>query len=163
MADVEYPNINGIEPSYCDIRMQIGPGVRLVGVKSLNYKDNGEIPKVRGLAANDIGRTIGKNSPEGDVEMLLSEWNKLLPILTVNGTIGYSQFIIPAISVSIAVPGSAALTTTDSLVSVRFFNAEKSFSEGTDALMVKASMSIMRILHGGRYQAIQNLNDVASL
>lgn len=163
MADVDYPSINGIEPSYCDIRLMVGPGLRLVGVKTLNYKDNGEIPKVRGMAANDIGRTTGKNSPEGDIEMLLKEWNKLLPFLTQGGTVGYSQTIVPALQVTIDVPGDRTLTTTDSLVAVRFYGAEKSFSESTDALMVKASLSIMRILHGGIYQAIQNPADVASL
>lgn len=143
-----YPDINGVATSYCSIRLMVGPGIPLVGVKSLNYKDVGEIPKVRGMSAVDIGRTRGKVSSEGDLEILQEEWDELILRLTLTGTVGYMETTWP-VQVVYAEALSPQKTRVDNLIGVRFHSAEKSNSEGTDALTVKLQMSIMQIRWSG--------------
>ena len=150
-----YPDVNGVATSYCSIRLMIGPGIPIVGVKSINYKDVGEIPKVRGASAVDIGRTRGKVSSEGDIELLQEEWDLLLPKLTLAGVVGYMESPWP-VSVVYAEAASPQKTRMDSLVAVRFHSAEKSNSESTDALTVKLQMSIMQIAWSGPYVALRS-------
>jgi hypothetical protein len=150
-----YPDVNGTATSYCSIRLLVGPGIPLVGVKSINYKDAGEISKVRGMSAVDIGRTRGKVSSEGDIEMLQEEWDELLPKITFAGVVGYMESTWP-VSVAYAEPSAPQKTKVDALIGVRFHSAEKSNSEGTDALMVKVSMSIMQIRWNGFYAALRS-------
>lgn len=151
-----FPNINGFESSFCSIRFQIGPGLLITGIKTVNYKDVGEIPKVRGASAIDIGRTRGKVSSEGDIEILAREWDNLLPFLTQGSTVGYMETIVPAVQVSYDEPGSPENTTTDSLVAVRFHSPEKSYSESTDANYVKLQMSIMAIVWNGAFVGLRS-------
>jgi|SRR4051812_46586039 len=147
------PDINGNRTSWASIVLGVA-AKPLIGIKSINYKDVGEIPKVKGTAGNPIGRTRGSNDCEGDVEILQQEWNELLPMLTAGGALGYSELSWP-ITVSYAEPSNLLLTVTDRLVGVRFFGAEKSNGEGTDALTVKVNLSLMRIVWNNRYVALR--------
>lgn len=148
-----YPDVNNARTSYCSIEFGF-PGRLIPGIKSINYKDNGEIPKIMGTNAVPIGRVRGKADAEGDVEFYQKEWDSLLPILTQGGLVGYMEIAWP-ITVTYAEPSNLIDTRTDKLVGVRFFGAEKSNSEGTDALTVKLQMSIMRIQWHGRFVALR--------
>ncbi len=148
-----YPDVNGVRTAYCSIEVGIA-GFFLKGVKSLNYKDNGEIPKIFGTSPIPIGRTRGQNDSEGDIEFYQEEWDEMLPLLTLAGSIGYMEGIWP-ISVTYAEPSQMAKTKTDQLVGVRFMSAERSNAEGTDALTVKLSLSIMRIVWHTKFVAMR--------
>lgn len=147
MAD--YPEVNGNEPAYCSIELDID-GTKLRGVKSINYKDAGEIPKIKGTAVKAIGRTRGNFDHEGDIEMYAKEWDDLLPKLTQNGAVGYSE-LAWNVAVTYSEPLERSRTKTDRLIGVRFHSAERSNQEGVDALTVKLTMSIMDIAWHGKY------------
>ena len=148
-----YPDVNGVRTSYCSIELGID-GLKLVGVTAINYKETGEIPKIKGTSPKPVGRTRGMVDFEGDLEMLQEEWDELLVKLTRNGTIGYMEEAWP-VSVTYAEPSQPSKTKTDRLIGVRFHSAEKSNSEGADALSVKLQMSIMDIVWNNKYVALR--------
>jgi hypothetical protein len=148
-----YPDINGVRTSWASILLGVG-GRTIPGVKSLNYKDVGEIPKIKGTTAVTIGRTRGTVDAEGDIEIYQEEWYDALALLTAAGQMGYMEPVWP-ITVSYAEPIQLYKTHTDRLVGVRFFGAEQSHSEGAEALTVKLQLSIVSILWDGKYRALR--------
>jgi hypothetical protein len=153
-----YPDINGARTSYASITFGVAERT-ILGIKALNYKDTGEIPKIRGTSGLPVGRTRGTADHEGDVEFYQEEWDELLPILTGGGVWGYMERSWP-LRVCYSEISQPEKTVLDILVGVRFFGAEKSNSEGNDALTVKVNLSIMEILWNGRYAALRSVNQV---
>jgi hypothetical protein len=139
---MDWPNVNGVEVSYCSIRLIIGGGVPIKGVTAINYKDVGDIPLVMGASATPLGWTRGENHSEGDIELLAAEWDELLPKLTIAGSFGYMEQAYP-VSVTYAEASNPTKTRMDYLPRVRFFGAERSHAKGTDALTVKLQMKIL--------------------
>jgi hypothetical protein len=151
---IQSPNINGNRTSYCDIQFGVA-GVRLKGVNSLDYGDNHDIPKVKGMSSKRIGRTQGDEDPDGEMEILQAEWNLLLPIITAGGKFGYAQLAWP-ITVTYATILSPLDTVTDYLHGVRFHSARASVAQGTDASAYKVKLSIMECRFAGLYVGLKD-------
>jgi hypothetical protein len=139
-----YPDVNGVRTSYCSIELAVN-GIRLKGVRSINYRETHEVPKIRGTSSHPIGRTRGIVDFEGDIELYQADWLALLPTLTLVGTVGFAE-IAHTVSVMYAELLSPQDTVLDTLVGVRFLAPESSGSEGADAQMIKLTLSIMDIL-----------------
>jgi hypothetical protein len=154
---IRYPDINGVRTSFASIELNIwgaAEAIRLRGIRSINYRDTGDIPKIRGASGTPIGRVRGESDTEGDIEIYQKEWDELLPILTRNGLFGYME-TVNAIAVTYSDLLDNIGTKTDRLDGVRFYGADRSNSEGGDALTVKLSLSIMEIAWHGRYTALR--------
>jgi hypothetical protein len=150
---ISYPEVNGHRTSYCSIELGID-GTRIKGVKSINYKDEVEIGELYGTSSNRIGRTRGRSKPGGDIEIYQAEWEEyLLPKLARNGAIGFAE-LSWTITVTYSELGLSR-TVTDRLIGVRFLSADKSNSEGTDALVVKCTLDVMRVMFQQRYKALR--------
>lgn len=148
--------LNGLEVSFCSMEVGVN-GVLFSGIKSLNYKDNLEIPKGYGTSANPALRGRGQSKPEGDIEIYRKDWLRLLPILTKNGAYGYADLAWP-IKVSYAEPADDTLTSTDFLQQVRLHSAEFSGAEGVDLATVKLTLDIMKIelrFNGVKYTSLK--------
>lgn len=154
---MDWPNVNGVETSYCSIRLLVGAGVPIKGVTAVNYKDVGDIPLVMGASATPLGWTRGENHSEGDIELLAAEWDELLPRLTIGALVGYMESRFP-VSITYAEASQPQKTKTDILPAVRFFGAERSHAKGTDALTVKLQMKILpQVQWHGLYVAQREL------
>jgi hypothetical protein len=145
--------VNGVETSYCSIELMVS-GLRIKKVKSINYKDTGDIPKIRGTSATPVGRTRGTSDAEGDIEIYRSEMDLLLPLLTLAGAVGYMESS-HVIGVTFAELMQLPKTRTDMLEGVRFFGLDAANTEGGDAATVKFGLSIMNIQWHGLYQALR--------
>jgi hypothetical protein len=151
---IKNPDINGNRTAYCDIQFGVA-AARLKGVNSLDYGDNHDIPKVKGMASRAIGRTQGTEDPDGEMEILQAEWNLLLPILTVGGTFGYAQLAWP-VTVSYATVLNPLDTITDYLDGVRFHSTRVSPTQSTDAVAYKVKLSIMQIRFNSLFVGIKD-------
>ena len=129
--------INGKVYSWASLSIGI-LGERIIGVTAINYRDVGEIGEVRGAGPLVLGRTRGKVHGEGDMEMLREEWDALLPKLTGNGLYGYQEI---ASDIMVA-RQEGTKVVTDRLPGARFHSAESSNSEGTDAAIIKVTLSL---------------------
>lgn len=130
--------INGKAYSWASLSIGI-LGERIIGITAINYRDVGEIGEVRGAGPLIIGRTRGKAHGEGDLEMVREEWDALLPKLTNNGLYGYSEV---ASDIIVARKEGPTKVVTDRLPGVRFHSAESSNAEGTDAAIIKVTLSL---------------------
>jgi hypothetical protein len=152
---INYPDVNGHRTSYCSIEFGVN-GRKIKGVKSISYKPEVEVGRVYGSNANVIGRTRGRVSAgTGEVEFYQSEWYELvLPMLTYNGLVGWAEYAWP-ITVTYSEAVLIKKTITDKLEGTRFLTPDQSHSEGTDALVVKVSLDIMKLKLDRKYVALR--------
>lgn len=147
---VIYPDVNGARVAFCSIEFGLA-GFRIPGIKSINYKESVEKPKLWGTSRKPIGRTAGKYDFEGDVEFYRAEYQDAITALSAVGILGFSDTSIP-INVTYAELASPEQTSNDTLIGVILHSPEASGSEGADALTIKMTMSIMDILWHGLIQ-----------
>jgi hypothetical protein len=150
-----YPDRNGNRTSYCSIEFGVN-GTPIKGVKSINYKDTLEIKKIKGTSAKPIGRNRGTLDFEGDIELYQAEWLALLPILTLGGTVGFSEMshTITVVYAELLSPGD---TVIDRLVGVRFHSPEVANSEDGDLASLKVTLDIMDIVWANRYRSLRTV------
>lgn len=142
MADIELPFVNGNLYSHASIEAKFNGNARKCG--SINYNDKLEPGEVRGNAQEVLGTTAGKYSTGGDVEMMLSEWERLKDDLGDN--FGLKRFLI---TVQYAEDGAPVVQ--DELENVRITGVDNANSESTDGSKVKLTLHIMRIKRNGKY------------
>lgn len=150
------PLVNGHRYSYASIEIAIPIiGKRYVGAKSINYIDSLEPANVYGTSSLKIGRTRGKADSTGSLELYASEADDFQLLLV---TAGLAQGIYgPApgfmeiyFDIFVAyVEQGVQSPIVDTVQAVRITKADKSRSEGTDALTVKYDLNIGTILHNG--------------
>jgi hypothetical protein len=150
-----YPDVNGNRTAYCSIELGINGNITK-GVKSINYKEMLEIPKMRGTSAKPQGRGRGTVDFEGDIEFYQADWNALLFLLSRGGTIGFSE-LGHLISVTHAEAISPGDTVVDRLVSARLHSPEVALSEGGDLTTVKVTLSIMDIIWSNKFKGLRTL------
>jgi hypothetical protein len=141
-----YPDVNGVRTSYCSIEFAVN-GRRIKGVRSINYRESHEIPKIRGTGSHPMGRTRGVVDFDGDLEIYQADWLELLHFLTLGGTVGFAE-LSNVITVTYAELASPQDTVVDTLRGVRIHSPDSSASEGAEAQVIKLSLSIMDILWG---------------
>ncbi len=142
---IEYPLVQGERHDFAQIEVEIdtpsGPK-RFKGFKAVNYKTQLQPGQVRGTAARKLGRTMGEATEDGSLELYMAEWDELRAAL---GN-GYMRKVFN-ISVTYGADGMPA--TTDTLEGCRITEVDKSHSQGSDGLVVKLSLDIMKILENG--------------
>jgi hypothetical protein len=148
-----YPEVNGSEVSYCSIELDLD-GTKMPGVTKIDYGEETEFGKVKGTSPKNVGRTRGNSDFTGEIEMTHRQWQEILPKLTRNGKVGFSESSWP-VSVSYSEPSDASLTMTDKLIGVRFHSPKRAEAEGVDVSKVTVSMDIMDLAWNSRYVGIR--------
>lgn len=144
MGSILYPDVNGVRASHVSLEL-VAHGLRLAGVKSLNWRTNHEIPKIRGTSSKTIGRTRGTEEHEGDVELYQADWKRLL--LALGDGFAEKSVFVKAVYYEAASPADLILVE---FAGTRFHSPDESSSEGAEAASVKLSMSIMEIKRNGK-------------
>lgn len=142
---IDYPLVRGERHDFAAIEIEIdtpaGPQ-RFKGFKAVNYSVALEPGQVRGTGARKLGRTKGEATEEGSLEMYLAEWDELRAALGD----GYMRKVFD-VTVTYGPDGLPA--TTDTLVGCRIKKVDKSHSQGSDGLVAKLDLDIMKILENG--------------
>ena len=139
MAD--FPLINGNRYDFSSIETNIR-GTILRSFKEIAYKNNLEPGEMRGNSPQPGGRTRGEYKPTASFTVPLLEFNELKAALGP----GYMEVEFDIV-VSYAEKNQP--TITDKIIAARIKSADRSFSSGTDALVVKCELSIMFIIEDG--------------
>jgi hypothetical protein len=139
---MDFPLINGRRYSYASVKIRVG-GTEYTGVKEISYSWSIERSKVRGVGIQPLGMTRGEYDCEGSITLYREDYDELITSL---GN-GYAEAIF-TIAVSYADEGQS--TVTDELRGCSLAGAEKSPSQGTDALEVSCDLSIAYILENGK-------------
>ncbi|SRR5258708_5953320 len=158
MATISYPQTLGNYHAFSSIELKVtsGPaaGQIFVGFKSLNAKDSLVPTKVRGAAAEPIGRTRGDYDSEGDMELYVQQAFQLLQALGQ----GYKE---QTFDISYSFAEANLDTITHQLLGCRIQEVDSSNAVGTDASTLKFTLSIMKILFGGLESLISPLAGAA--
>lgn len=146
MATISYPLQNGNYHSFSSLELKITSGQAagqiFVGFKSLNAKDSLTPTKVRGAAAEPIGRTRGDYDAEGDMELYEQQAHQLLQALGQ----GYKE---QTFDITYSFAETNLDTITHQLLGCRIQEVDSSNAIGTDASTLKFTLNIMKILFDG--------------
>jgi hypothetical protein len=146
MPAIENPYINGVRHDFTTLRFMVGV-TRYFEISELSYSDTLAPGKVRGTGAAIRGRTQGIYDAEGSVSMYKAEFQLLAQALQIlRPDLGFG--VVP-FTISASYGKDAATLLTDVLIGCRIKKVDNSHKEGSDALMVKLDLDVLRIEHDG--------------
>jgi hypothetical protein len=138
------PLINGFKYGWASLELGV-QGARFLDFTEINYSVKGEIGKVRGQGIRVIGRTRGEADYEGSFSMLKAQFERLKTGL---GGHGFMLQTFP-ITVNYRETEGEGAPITDSLLGARITSIDNSHKQGTEALVVKCDLHIMRVYLNG--------------
>jgi hypothetical protein len=142
---VQYPMVNGHRYSWASVEIGANNGAVVRGIKSIDYDHSLTPTKIMGTGPNPVGRTRGVYEAKATIEMYRTEWENLKATLGQSG-VGFGETSFP-ITCQYADVGQPVVT--DTLEGCRVENPSFSGAEGADALTVKITLNVMRILENG--------------
>lgn len=138
--------VNGVRYDFSSVDLEFA-GVIKKGVKAISYSEELAPGELRGNRASMIGRTRGKYSAEGSMEMFKSEAQEFLAFLAAQGQ-GYLETAFQ-INVVYSEPTTPDLTMVDTLMGVRIKKAGDELQEGEEPATIKFDLSIIKINRNG--------------
>ena len=140
---IQYPLINGVRHEFASVELKLA-GTIFVGVKSIEYSRKRERTKPYGTHPDPLGKTRGKNSYDGSIDLYLAEWNAF--VMNQLGGAGYGDVIFP---IFVTYSENGFDTITDQLIGCTLDTSEAKASDGTEALTRKFDLSPIKILFNG--------------
>lgn len=142
---ISYPFINGHRYSWASIEVRILDRI-FFGFSSINYSGTLEPADVYGTGSKKIGRTRGRETFDGSMEMYRLEFENLkIALAALNNSQGFGEVPFDII-VAYAETG---VVVTDTIIGARIVTPGSDNSEGTDASVISCDLSIMDILWNG--------------
>lgn len=165
MAEQEYPSLNGVEPSYADIRLQFPihdgaiykPGPAVAGVNWSDTVEVGDAPGANG--GRKWRRTTGVYSCEASVTLYRSGWKAFVQELKQRSTrlslVGFDLVIQHTPPVE---TGDTTIYTVK-ILGCRLTGRSLSHAEGTDPDKIELTLNPMRIeeLEAGETEGVSLL------
>lgn len=149
---VTYPVINGLRFDYSSIEIVVA-GKRFPGFKSLNYKHNLAPGKVKGTAAQDLGRSRGVYSASGNVEVFREDSDDFLNLIqALQPTLGFMEINFDInVNYFELIQGGGPAAQNDRLIGCRITEDGNSNSQGSDPLTVKFQLDVMLLMKNGKF------------
>ena len=133
--------INGVEYSWSSIVFELF-GVPVQGITAISYKKKQAKTNNYGAGAKPVSRGYGKEECDGSIEILRSEWTKIIAASPSQNPLSIGWFPI-----SVTYGTSLADATTDILQGVEFLEDPFEAKEGDTKLLVKLPLIIADIEH----------------
>lgn len=142
--------LNGHVFSFSSIRLTVATPVPVILTRftSLSYEHSLTPGELRGNSAVVIGRTRGEYSANASLTAYLEEWSllqkALMAALPLLGGFMEKSFIVAATYAE-----EACLPKSDVLSGCRVVRVGRSYSNGSDALLVDLDLHVMRVIEDG--------------
>lgn len=120
-----------------------GPGGRVVGAQSIDYKDNAKVENVYGIGRDPLGAGKGNYEASGSMEMLRKDADALIGALGAD-FLGKADF-----TVSVAFANDGGQVTNDTLQKCVVTGTDFSAKQNDAKLVVKFELYIKKILWNG--------------
>lgn len=141
---LNYPDVNGNRYDHSSVEITL-LGQRFDGVKSVSYKQMLEPGEVRGNRAQLIGRTRGKYSAEGNIELYRLEYDAVCALIRAQG----KGLLETSFDIVVNYTENGTDVSTDKLIGCRFKSDDTSSQEGGDAITVKLDLHVMKLIKNG--------------
>lgn len=147
----EFPNLNGVEPSWSDVGIQFpiygGATVKLIDIAAINWSDSVELGMVRGTnGGRKTKRTTGQYDCEASVTFYKSGWKTFREALAgLNPKIALVGFDI---IIQHTPPGDSGIHTVK-ITGCRVTGRSEQSAEGTDAQQLEIPVNPMLIEEDG--------------
>ena len=133
--------INGVEYGWSSIVFELF-GVPVQGITAISYKKKQTKTNNYGAGDEPVSRGYGKKEYDASIEILRSEWTKIIAASPSQDPLTIGWFPI-----SITYGNSLADITTDTLQGVEFLEDPFDAKEGDTKLLVKLPLIISDIEH----------------
>lgn len=151
---VQRPIINGHFPDWSSVEFKFNGRIYTL-VKSFNYSDNIDEVQPRGNNPEPVGGTRGEYKAEGDVEFYIDEFKRIVADLGDGWR--ERRFLVTA-----AYRDGEQPVTTDTIIGVRILGVDASQSAGTDPLVRKCKLSILKIKWAGKENLLNPLSGIGA-
>lgn len=148
---IAFPLINGNEYDWSSVKIMIN-GVPYLGIREISYRSTLTPGKVYGTSAQMLGRTRGQLEHEGSFTMYRSQFGDLIQALSLlaGGVVGGYMEVAFTIMVAYEETLASGRLHSDTLFGCRIQSDDQSHTQGSEPLVVKADLSIMRIMRDQR-------------
>lgn len=154
MAQPAYPNINGVAPSWAEIRVSISGHGRTLGLMSIDYSDKMSREKVRGEGSVPLEITEGEYDAECKLKMSFREGRAFMRSIeqaaAQQGVAPYG--VVFSITVTYRLDAGSQLIT-DTIEGCRVQSFAHAHEQGPKGLEMEIPIDCMRIRHNGQYYA----------
>ncbi len=130
------PLINGVSYSWSSIVFNLF-GVPVAGIVAINFKRKQAKTNNYGAGPEPVSRGYGRKEYDGDIEIYLDEWKKVIAAAPSRDPLMIGWFDIP-----ISYGNSIADATQDTLLAVEFLEDPFAAKEGDTKLTVKLPLII---------------------
>lgn len=140
--------VNGLYYDFTSVEFAIeGVGVQ-ANVTEINYSATRDPGIFRGSSAMPRGRTRGTLEFEADFSIYKEDFEAIKSYLADLKDGG--GFMLAGFDITVNMrEAGAVIPVTDSILGANIVGVENSFSEGNEPLLVKVSLSVMKILFNG--------------
>ncbi len=155
LANQQFPILNGVAPSYADIKILfspglIGPAIEAVDIQSLSSSTNVEVGVQRGISGGRVlNRTLGQQDSEASMVMYRAGWTKLYTALVLAAPRRGRQVLISPVQFDIHViwtPIGSIEIFQYKIKGCRVIGRVNNHAEGTDADTVEVPLSVIEIV-----------------
>ena len=152
MADLVYPEINGLRYSWSSVKVNIG-NTQYLGCKSINFNEKVDPAKIHGTNQNIIGATAGMYDADGDAEFYQQEADAIIDAL---GN-GWGNRVL-TMTVQYIEDGQPTRTK---VLTVRLIARGQGGTESNDALTSKFTLFFMAPILDGSITMVPVINPSA--
>lgn len=149
MADQEFPTINGVEPSYADVKFEFGiysgPLIQTNDIAGFKFSDKVTVGLKKGTSGGRImARTVGDLESDASIIFYLGGWRKLSRGLAPIAPQKRISLVAFDILTKFTPPGEIDIYKFK-IVGARVIGRSFDIAEGSDAQKVEIPISVIRI------------------
>jgi hypothetical protein len=151
MPPPTYPNINGVAPSWAQIRVSISGHGRTLGLMGIDYSDKVSREKVRGEGSVPLEMTDGEYDSECKLKMAFREARAFQRSLELAAdSLGVGVYQVPfEIQVAYRLDNGSQIIE-DQIIGCKVQSFAQAHESGPKGLEVELPIDCMRILWNGR-------------
>lgn len=148
MAEQEFPTINGVEPSWADVKISIplysGPTVETNDIAGLKVSDKVTVGVKKGTSGGRIlARTVGDLESDGSIIFYLGGWRKFMRTLATLAPDKRISLVGFDVMTMFSPPGETDIYKFK-IVGGRVIGRTLDLAEGSDAQKIEIPLSIVR-------------------
>ena len=135
------PLVNGVNYAWSNVTW-MWYTLPLIGIKAISYEAKQKTELNYGAGVQPISESVGNYEYDGEIEIYLDEWNKIIQSAPNNDPLQ-----IPRSDMQVIYGGTRVAAKADILQAVKFMNDPVQVKQNDGSIIVKIKLSIAGIAH----------------